>query len=466
MNKNDIFEITIEDMTEEGAGIGHVEGMAVFVKDTAVGDVAEIRIVKTKKTYAFGRLEKLITPSPFRTEPPCPVARQCGGCTLQHMTYEKELELKKNRVLGCLKRIGGVENPEELFEGIHGMQDRPDGCYRYRNKMQFPIGTDREGRIVTGFYAGRTHSLIPVEDCLIGHPVNSVITKAVITWAEKYKISAYDEKTCKGILRHVLTRIGYKTGELMVCMVVNSKELPYSKELTDTLSNAVEEYGSDIKLVSVICNINCDNTNKILGDREYTVYGKSYIEDYIGDIRFHISAQSFYQVNPYQTGHLYNKALEYAALTGTENVWDLYCGIGTISLFLAKNAGKVYGVEIVPQAVEDAKENAQLNGINNAVFYAGKAEEMAKRLDEKADVVVVDPPRKGCDSELISTIINISPKRLVYVSCDPATLARDIRILNEGGFTLKKFSIHDQFSRGMNVETVALLQQTGNPCFS
>ncbi|MBO4863918.1 MAG: 23S rRNA (uracil(1939)-C(5))-methyltransferase RlmD [Eubacterium sp.] len=459
MKKNDIYEITIEDMTEEGAGIGHIDGMAVFVKDTAVGDKAKIRIVKTKKTYCFGRLEELITPSPYREVPPCPVARQCGGCTLQHMTYEKELELKKDRVIGCIKRIGGVDNAEELFEGIHGLQERADGCYRYRNKMQFPIGIDKEGHIVTGFYAGRTHSIIPVDDCLIGHPVNSFITKAVISWAERYNVPAYDEKTCKGILRHVLTRIGFKTGELMVCMVINAKELPYSEELLSYLTKAVEDYGGNIKLTSVICNINRENTNRILGDKEYTIYGKSYIEDLIGDVRFRISAQSFYQVNPYMTEQLYDKALKYASLSGTEKVWDLYCGIGTISLFLAKKAGKVYGVEIVPEAVKDAKENASLNGIENAEFFTGKAEELAKELEERADVVVVDPPRKGCDAELINTIIDISPERLVYVSCDPATLARDIKLLKEGGFELMRFSVHDQFSRGMNVETVCLLKK-------
>lgn len=472
IRKNEIYSVCIEDMSDEGLGIGHINGMTVFVKDTAVGDEAEVRIVKVKKNLCFGRLEKLTVPSKFRCEPVCPVARQCGGCTLQHITYEKEVEIKKDRVLGCLKRIGGIENPEQYLEEVHGMDDISENSFmRYRNKMQFPVGLDKDGKTVTGFYAGRTHSIIPVDDCIIGHAVNKYITDGVCKWADDNNIQIYDEQSGKGLLRHILTRIGFKTGQLMVTLVINGSKLPFKDELIDTLNRSVAEYlkdvNSDIKLTSVAVNINKKNTNKIIGDKTVYIYGEQYIEDYIGDVKFRISADSFYQVNPSQTKLLYDKALEYAALTGKEKVWDMYCGIGTISLFLAKKAEKVFGVEIVPQAIEDAEKNAALNDIKNTRFFVGKAEDVVTELyeksetpgedDYKADVVVVDPPRKGCDEKLLETIVKMAPEKLVYVSCNPATLARDLKILLEHDFSLKKISIHDQFPRGMNIETVVLL---------
>ena len=486
MEKNEIYEVTIEDMSEDGAGIGHIDGIAIFVKDTVVGDKAKVRIVKVKKNYMFGRLEELISPSEFRVEPECPVARQCGGCTLQHISYEEELELKKNRVLNCLSRIGGIEHPEAYLEGVFGMGEN---CFRYRNKMQFPIGRNKEGKTVTGFYAGRTHTLIETEDCILGHPVNRYITDAVSKWADKNIISVYDEKSCKGLLRHILTRVGRRTGELMVCLVINGKKSFVEEELIEALKASVDKYNADYKnginglsrymsseqdeitLASVVLNINQENTNKILGDRTVCIYGTDYITDYIGDIQFRISAQSFYQVNPLQTEKLYQKALEYADLNGSEKVWDMYCGIGTISLFLSKKANQVYGVEIVPQAIEDAKKNAKLNDIKNAEFFTGSAEDVVTEMymgtsesdhkecidKYKADVVVVDPPRKGCDDKLLQTIKMMEPRRMVYVSCDPATLARDLKTLLASGFTLEKFSVYDQFSRSMHVETVCLL---------
>ncbi|MCR5213742.1 MAG: 23S rRNA (uracil(1939)-C(5))-methyltransferase RlmD [Eubacterium sp.] len=480
MEKNDFVNISIEDMTEEGMGIGHVDNMAVFVKDTCPGDVAEIRIVKVKKTYAFGRLERLISPSEYRIDPKCPVAKQCGGCTLQHISYEKELELKKNRVSSCLQRIGGIENPDQYLEQVCGMEV-PE---RYRNKMQFPVSRRDRGnvyggensslsvfscksRTVLGFYAGRTHSLIPVKDCVIGHEVNKYISDGVIRWADNYQISIYDEERGQGLLRHVLTRVGFRTGQLMVCIVVTSKKVPYTDKLVAELSKQVEKYKSDhpdeeFRLRSVVMNINKEKTNKILGDKTILINGQDYITDYIGDIKFHISAQSFYQVNPKQTVRLYSKVLEYAELTGKETVWDMYCGIGTISLFLAKSAGKVYGVEVVPQAIEDARDNASLNDIENVEFFVGKAEDVVTNWynvsgKSHIDVVVVDPPRKGCDEKLLETIVDMKPDKMIYVSCDPATLARDLKYLLSNGFNMEKYSVYDQFSRSMHVETVVLL---------
>ncbi len=500
IEKNKVYTVNIEDMSDEGLGIGHIEGMAVFVKDTAPGDEAEVRIVKVKKNLCYGRLERIITPSSFRVEPFCPIAKQCGGCTLQHISYEKELEIKKHRVLNCLSRIGGIEEPEQYLEDVYGMKSP----YHYRNKMQFPVGvrgdsskhSDKSSDVekkykdsfsafscqtktVLGFYAGRTHSLIPITSCKIGHGVNKAVISAVTKWADKCKISVYNEETGEGILRHVLTRVGFVTGELMVCIVVNTKNVPELDKLVAELSKEIDKYragGNNVKLKSVVMNINKERTNRILGDKTVLINGRDYITDYIGDVKFQISAQSFYQVNPKQTEKLYGKALEYAALTGEEIVWDMYSGIGTISLFLAQKAKKVYGVEVVAQAIDDAKINAEINDINNVEFFVGKAEEVvplwmenrigeydssSSKLHRGVDVVVVDPPRKGCDEKLLETIVKMAPKRMVYVSCDPATLSRDLKHLLAEGFKLEKFSVYDQFSRTMHCETVCLLSNIG-----
>ena len=476
MDKNEKYVIEIEDMTEDGSGIGRIDGLAVFVKDTAPGDKAEVLITKVKKNLAYARLVNLLEPAPSRITPACPVARQCGGCTLQHISYKRELELKRDRVLNCLSRIGGIEEPGKYLEDVYGygctLSELGDKSYlecetvtkpvRYRNKMQFPAGRDKEGNIRLGFYAGRTHSLIPLDDCINGHEVNEYIISAICNWAEKEGISIYNEETRKGLLRHVLTRVGYKTGELMVCLVINGDNLPKNSEegLKKVLPEAASK-SEGITLKSVVINKNKKNTNKILGEETYTIYGDSYITDYIGDIGFQISAQSFFQVNPVQTEKLYQKALDYASLTGEENVWDMYCGIGTISLFLSQRAKEVYGVEIVPQAIQDAEKNAELNQIENVQFFTGKAEEVVPAWQKESavpiDVVVVDPPRKGCDETLLQTIVEIKPDRMVYVSCDPATLARDLKILLEQGFTLEKLSIYDQFCRSSHVETVVLM---------
>ena len=452
LKKNQDYEIKIEDMGNDGEGIGHIEGMAVFVKDAVIGDVAKVRIIKVNKNYAYGRLMELLTPSLYRVEPLCDKARQCGGCTMQHIAYEKQLEYKWNKVKNCLERIGGFSNAEALMEPIYGME-KP---FFYRNKGQFPVGAGEDGTVEMGFYAGRSHRIIDTQKCVIQAKGNEEIIHCVRQFLEEYKIPAYNEETHTGLVRHVLTRVGFTTGQIMVCIIINGKKLPHSEALVKALSN--------IKgMTSISLNINQEKTNKILGNTCVTLWGEAYITDYIGNIQYQISPLSFYQVNPVQTKVLYEKALEYAALTGKEVVWDLYCGIGTISLFLAQKAKQVYGVEIVPEAIADAKRNAALNHITNSEFFVGKAEEVLPREYEKngvyADVIVVDPPRKGCDDTLLATMLTMKPARIVYVSCDPATLARDLKILCEKEYQLKKVAVVDQFCHSGHVECVTLLQK-------
>ncbi len=464
MNKNDIFQIRIEDMTDNGEGIGRFNGYTLFVKDTVVGDVIEGKVIKAKKNYGYGRLMKIIEPSADRVIPPCPVAGPCGGCQLQALSYEAQLRYKYNRVLNHIKRIGGFE--DITVEPVLGMQpEEYDSEYnlplRYRNKAQYPIGRSKDGRIIAGFYAGRTHSIIECPDCLLLDPVNSDILDIVISHMEKYNIEPYNEETHKGLVRHVLIRKGYHTGELMVCIVINGTSIKAADELSDRLST--------IKgMISVCLNVNREKGNVILGRQIINILGPGYIEDMIKDIRYRISPLSFFQVNPIQTERLYSKVLEFAALTGHENVWDLYCGIGTISLFLARSAGRVYGVEIIPAAIENAKENAGLNGISNAEFFVGKSEEVLpeKYIESnrtlKADVIVVDPPRKGCDEELLDVMASMSPERIVYVSCDSATLARDLKYLCGRGYDIKKVQPVDMFAMTCHVESVVLLSKIQN----
>ncbi len=462
MNKNEEFILSIEDMGKDGEGIGHLDGLTVFVKDTAVGDVIRAKCIKEKKNLAYARLLEVITPSSFRVEPVCAVAKSCGGCTLQHISYEKQLELKASYVENCLKRIGGVEDIRERMEPILGMAEP----WHYRNKMQFPVGKDRDGNVVLGFFAGRTHSLVSLSDCPVGHPVNRSILGAVQEYLTSENIPVYDEEKHTGLVRHVVTRIGFSTGELMVCIVANGEKLPAADHLIHNLEQAAGKEG--VSLASLCLNVNKEKTNRILGFRSKVLYGKDAIEDTIGDIRFRIAPESFFQVNPAQTEVLYGKALEFAGLTGSEVVWDMYCGIGSISLFLARRAKQVYGVEIIPQAVENAKENAARNSMENVEFFTGKAEEVVPRLYEespelyRADVVVVDPPRKGCERELLSTILQMSPERIVYVSCDPSTLARDVHFLSEGGYALKKAVPVDMFGQSMHVEVATLLTRVSN----
>jgi len=448
--KNDIVTLEIVDCGTDGEGIGKADGFTVFVKDAVIGDTVTAKIMKAKKNYGYGRLMEILKPSPYRVDPICPSARQCGGCQLQAVSYEEQKAFKEKKLRGHLERIGGFK--ELPMEPLIGM-DEP---YHYRNKAQFPVGRNKEGRIVTGFYAGRTHAIIENRDCALGIPQNKEVLDRVIAHMEKYNIAPYDEMTGKGLVRHIFVRYGFFTGELMVCLIINGQDFPHQKEL-------VEKLGEIPGMTSISLNINKKRNNVILGDKVKTIWGKEYITDKIGDISYEISPLSFFQVNPHQTWKLYSKALEYADLHGEETVWDLYCGIGTISLFLAQKAKFVRGVEIVPAAIEDARRNAHLNEIDNVEFFVGKAEEVLPREYEKngvyADVIVVDPPRKGCDEMLLKTILKMQPKRVVYVSCDSATLARDLRFLCDNGYELKKVCGVDQFPQTVHVETVCLLSK-------
>ena len=455
MKKNDIVTVEITDLTSDGEGIGRAGTFPLFIKDTCVGDLAEVRVMKLKKTYGYARLLRIVRPSPDREAPLCPLARSCGGCQLQQMKYDAELRFKANKVRQNLKRIGGLEEEKQhfIFHEPLGMKEP----WRYRNKAQVPFGTDKSGRIIAGFYAGHSHDIIDCEDCLLTFPEAADCIRLVKEWMRRYRIRPYDETNHTGLIRHVLVRKGFATGELMVCVIINGDRLPKAGLLADQLKQL-----PGFRTLSV--NMNQTTGNVILGDRTETLYGPGYIEDTIGGVRFRISPESFYQVNPGQTQVLYGKALEYAGLTGNETVWDLYCGIGTISLFLAKAAKKVYGVEIVPRAIHDARENAALNGLTNTEFFTGKAEEVLPAWHEahpetRVDVIVVDPPRKGCDEACLETILKMQPDRVVYVSCDSATLARDLKYLTEGGYQVKEVQPVDQFGKTVHVETVVLLSR-------
>ena len=520
--KNDLVVLEITDLTEEGQGVGKCDGLVFFVKGSVMGDVVEAKILKVKKNYAYAKVEKLLEASPYRVTPFCPVAGKCGGCQLQHLSYEKELEWKEDRIAQSLIRIAGI--PEEEVrgkgEGILGGKTE-----RYRNKAQYPVQNRKELReeialggrafeegkkapekeqesydsLGIGFYGFHSHRIIEAEDCLINSAENPLILNCIKEWAREYKISGYDEETGKGLLRHIFLRKGFSTGEILLCLVLNGKSLPHGKELWERLqgvafreeadglqSGANGHCGIDAqseadvyfgkngtvqgRIVGLSMNINEGRGNAILGRETFCLYGKDSIEDKIGELSFSISVPSFYQVNPVQTEKIYGKALEYAALTGEETVWDCYCGIGTISLFLAQKAKQVYGLEIVPEAIENAKENAEKNGLHNTEFYVGAAEEVLPKWVEEqkregkdvgnlVDVVSLDPPRKGCDETCLSAVLELSPKRIVYVSCDPGSLARDIKYLGEGGYKLEKWVGIDNFPRTGHVETVALLSK-------
>ena len=431
--KNKEITLEITDLGAEGEGIGRTGAFLWFVKDAVPGDRIRASVMKTKKSYGYARLQEVLVPSPDRIAPACPIARACGGCTLQAMDYAAQLRFKENKVLNNLRRIGGLDLSGVNCHPIRGMEDP----FRYRNKAQFPVGTDKAGKPVAGFYAGRTHSIIPCEDCLLGTEENREILKTVLDWMEEFHVPAYDEAAGTGIVRHVLIRKGFRSGQIMVCLVTNGADLKKPGVLSDRLMALPG-------VTTVVQNINRERTNVILGKETLVLAGPGFITDTIGDTEFEISAQSFYQVNPVQTEVLYGTALKYAGLTGKENVWDLYCGIGTISLFMAKQAKKVYGDEIVPQAIEDARRNAVRNGIGNAEFFVGKAEEVLpawyaeqqrkpEAAREKIDVICVDPPRKVCDEACLQTMLQVAPVRSVYVSCDSATLPRDLKYLLADG---------------------------------
>lgn len=457
LEKNDLVEVYIEDISTSGEGIGKSEGYILFIKDSIPGDTVKAKVIKAKKSYGYARLMEIINPSEDRVKAKCPVARQCGGCQIQEMSYESQLKFKHKLVKNNIERIGGISENDYIMYPIIRMETP----FHYRNKAQYPVGEDNNGNIVIGFYAGRSHVIIDNLDCAIGFDKNAGILAKIKEFMIKYEIKPYNESEHRGLIRHILIRNGYRTNQIMVCIVINGDDLPKSDELVKSLC---EVDGIN----SIMININKNKTNVILGDRVKAIWGNSYIEDYIGDVKYQISPLSFFQVNPQQTEKLYSKALEYANLTGCETVWDLYCGIGTISLFLAKRAKKVYGVEVVPQAIDDARNNAQINGIENAEFFVGKAEEVLPAFYEQesqaerqayADVIVVDPPRKGCEESLLETIIKMQPKRVVYVSCDSATLARDIKYMVKNGYRLDKVQPVDQFGHSIHVETVCLMSK-------
>ena len=499
--KNDLVVLEITDLTEEGQGVGKCDGLVFFVKGTVMGDLVEAKILKVKKNYAYAKVEKLLEASPYRITPFCPVAGKCGGCQLQHLSYEKELAWKEDRIAQSLIRIAGIPEEEvrKRGEGILGGKTE-----RYRNKAQYPVQSRKEIRsggassvsdlkvdgkwpgknkieakekssdLSMGFYGFHSHRIIETKDCLINSAENPLILNCIKDWAKKYKVSGYEEETRKGLLRHIFLRKGFSTGEILLCLVLNGKSLPHGKELWERLqglSLSVEEGGQvQGSIVGLCVNINEGRGNAILGRETLCLYGKDSIEDKIGELSFSISAPSFYQVNPMQTEKIYGKALEYAALTGEETVWDCYCGIGTISLFLAQKAKQVYGLEIVPEAIENAKKNAERNGLHNTEFYVGAAEDVLPKWVEEqkregkdvgnlVDVVSLDPPRKGCDEACLSAVLELSPKRIVYVSCDPGSLARDMKYLREGGYELEKWVGIDNFPRTGHVETIALLQK-------
>ena len=488
--KNDVVIVTIDDVGNDGEGIGRVDGYTLFVKDAVIGDIVQARITKCKKNYGYARVEKVVTPSSFRVEPKCRFHRQCGGCQIQAMSYERQLVFKQEKVRNNLIRIGGFAEDviDQIMEPIVGM-DEP---WHYRNKAQYPVGYDKNGNLLVGFYAGRTHDIIANTDCALGAKENRIILEAVLAYMRENNVTAYRENDGTGLVRHVLIRTGFASGQIMVCLVINGKKLPAEDKLVEKLRGLelgeVEFIGSGTKddclwenaaqrrIVSIAVSVNEERTNVIMGKEIRTLWGSERMEDSLRilgteeQVTFKISPLSFYQVNPKQTEKLYSLALDYAGLTGKETVWDLYCGIGTISLFMAKKAKQVYGVEVIPQAIEDARENARINGIDNVQFYVGKAEEVlpafyeketkGKPADEKMrhpDVIVVDPPRKGCDEKCLETMLAMRPERIVYVSCDSATLARDLKILAEGGYELKKVRAVDQFGHSVHVETVCCL---------
>ncbi|TGA98351.1 23S rRNA (uracil(1939)-C(5))-methyltransferase RlmD [Sporolactobacillus shoreae] len=449
VEKNDQIDVTFSDLTQDGSGVAKVDGYTLFVPGALPGEKGTIQVLKTKKGYGYGRLIQLTKPSEKRVDPPCPIYDQCGGCAIQHLSPEGQLDHKRQIVIDALERIGGFSDVT-VYPTL-GMDEPWD----YRNKIQVPVAT-QNGTFAFGFYKKRSHEIVNMDHCIITDPTIDDIVQTVRRIAEDNSIAPYDESKNRGTLRHVMARVGKKTGEVMVVLITRTEELPFRKNFIKELT----EKHPEIK--SIVQNINPKSTNAILGEKTKTLWGRDVIYDQIGGVTFAISAQSFFQVNPEQTEVLYGKALEYAGLTGDETVIDAYCGIGTISLFLAKQAKEVYGVEIVPEAIEDARKNAELNQITNAYFEAGKAEDVIPNWRDQGiepDVIVVDPPRKGCEASLIETMIAMQPKRIVYVSCNPATLARDLKMLVPGGYEIKKVQPVDMFPQTLHVECCVSLEK-------
>lgn len=450
LSKNKEYIVDIVDIGQGGVGIGKYEGFTVFVDGGLVQDKIKVKITKSKKNYAVGDIVEIIEKSPFRVERKCSESlRQCGGCQIQELDYQKQLDVKTNEVKQVISRIGKLD--DVVIHDTLGMEHP----FRYRNKAQFPI-QKKDNMPVIGFYKKKSHDLISTDECIIQHEVNDKIIKIIKTYIRAYNVSIYDEKTHKGLLRHLVTKVGFTTGEVMIVLVANGKKLPYLKELASVLKENIPGFKT------LVVNVNTQKTNVILGKEKIVAYGDGMIRDYIGELVFEISPLSFFQVNPLQTEVLYNKALEYANLGENDTVFDIYCGIGTISLFLAQKAKKVYGIEIVEDAIKDAKRNAKINNMDNVEFYVGKAEEVVPKMykeGKRANVVVVDPPRKGCDEKVLDTIVSMEPDRVVYVSCNPSTLARDLAYLNERGYKCHEIQPVDMFPHSVHVENVAWLSR-------
>lgn len=450
LSKNKEYIVDIVDIGQGGVGIGKYEGFTVFVDGGLVQDKIKVKITKSKKNYAVGDIVEIIEKSPFRVERKCSESlRQCGGCQIQELDYQKQLDVKTNEVKQVISRIGKLD--DVVIHDTLGMEHP----FRYRNKAQFPI-QKKDNMPVIGFYKKKSHDLISTDECIIQHEVNDKIIKIIKTYIRAYNVSIYDEKTHKGLLRHLVTKVGFTTGEVMIVLVANGKKLPYLKELASVLKENIPGFKT------LVVNVNTQKTNVILGKENIVAYGDGMIRDYIGELVFEISPLSFFQVNPLQTEVLYNKALEYANLGENDIVFDIYCGIGTISLFLAQKAKKVYGIEIVEDAIKDAKRNAKINNMDNVEFYVGKAEEVVPKMykeGKRANVVVVDPPRKGCDEKVLDTIVSMEPDRVVYVSCNPSTLARDLAYLNERGYKCHEIQPVDMFPHSVHVENVAWLSR-------
>lgn len=449
VKKNETIVLTFEDLTHEGNGVGKVNGYPIFVPQVLPGEKAKVKVVKVNKRFGYGKLLTLIEKSPARVEPPCPVFYKCGGCQLQHMSYETQLEMKRNQVKNVLGKIAHLDVP---VHPVLGMRDP----WHYRNKIQMPVG-EKDGELITGFYQQRSHRIIgDMDSCLIQNEHGNRMVEEVRKMANELGISAYDEIQHHGVLRHIILRTAKQTNDTMIIFITKTEKLPHEKELVSRLTEAHPE------IKSIVHQVNRAKTNVILGEKERTIFGDDFIYDKIGDLTFKLSPKSFYQVNPEQTEVLYETALHYADVSANDVVIDAFCGIGTISLFLAQKAKKVYGVEIVPEAIRDAKENARLNGIENVEFVAGEAEKMMPKWKEQGirpDVIVVDPPRKGCDQTLLDAMIAMEPKRIVYVSCNPSTLARDLRILEDGGYQTQEVQPVDMFGQTMHVECVAWMSR-------
>jgi len=451
LKKNSIVKLDITGMTHEGLGVGRVDGFAVFVQGAIDGEVVLAKIIKVLKSYAVARVMEFLKTSPQRTEPFCPVYKRCGGCSLQHMSYEKTLEFKRQVVIDNLTRIGRLKDVnvnETIGMGIP---------LNYRNKAQYPVGPGKDGP-VAGFFARRSHEIIYAPVCGIQHPLSDKAKDIVLDFIKAEDIPVYDEITGAGLIRHVVVKTAFGTGEVMVILVATRPEIPKINKLPERLKRDIPG------LASIILNVNPKWGNVILGDQNITLCGKGFIEDKLGGLTFEISPLSFYQVNPVQTEVLYNKAVEYAKLNGNETVYDLYCGIGTITLFAARKAGRAIGIEVVSEAVESAKRNALKNNITNTEFYAGKAEEVFPKLfaeGKTADVVFIDPPRKGCDETLLKTLVEMSPSRIVYISCNPSTLARDLKYLcsTDAGYEVKEAQPVDMFPWTEHVECVTLMSR-------